>query len=738
MELDWRDRKEINGYRILHGNDTDIDLENEVLVEEINGANIIDDSLKISIKLNKRLTNVDGFDTGNWTLVFKQGYKLGQLLDRVPFGIIDKTITGLGATTLEIMTEVRNSIIVVPTKALAFNKYKSSNATKGENYCMYVGSEIGDITHYIRVADTQKYLTSRGDKPKKFVVVADSLPMLIDYLLELSEDVYHDYFLMVDEIDTMQADSAYRPKLEVVMDYYFKFKFYNRACISATMSDFSNEKLKKEAFLRIEWEIQPKRHIKTLYTTYVDDLAWNEINILLEDNSSTDKILVAYNSLDGINNIIKHLNISQSECGILCSERSYDKAKTFIDDPQNSIDENGHLQKRVTFMTCAYFAGIDIMDKSHLIVISSHIQPFTYLSLNRLAQIAGRCRAGSLSETIIFDTPAKKTLSGFKNSIDVKNTMITRANNYSNLLNSVTDTINAEPDLKPLKEFISSYMDFISKKKPTADSYPLTIVRENIEGKFVPAFFNIDAIVETWELTNSLYIEKDSFIKGLKEQGNDVDEMPDSLLSKEEHDSSELEVIKANNMARKGEAFLALKDILLDWVYLHNCNPEKLKEIRRDTIKNLQESVVDTFAFLASYYEAEEILEMLEECYSHETSLRNFYNAAIFYALPFNHPFKASLMASFKVDVNAGESPVYISNEYKIQSIRDTYKSVCNAEIESDDRVISDLSSSFFEWKRGSKGVRVCGLNPKGIKGLKVNLSIDASILSLLRLPKKN
>ncbi len=60
MEPDWRDRKEINGYRILHGNDTDIDLENDILCEEINGANIINNSLRIDIKRNKRLTNVDG------------------------------------------------------------------------------------------------------------------------------------------------------------------------------------------------------------------------------------------------------------------------------------------------------------------------------------------------------------------------------------------------------------------------------------------------------------------------------------------------------------------------------------------------------------------------------------------------------------------------------------------------------------------------------------------------------
>lgn len=36
-------------------------------------------------------------------------------MDRIPFGVLNKTITGLGATTLEITNQERDSIIVVPT-----------------------------------------------------------------------------------------------------------------------------------------------------------------------------------------------------------------------------------------------------------------------------------------------------------------------------------------------------------------------------------------------------------------------------------------------------------------------------------------------------------------------------------------------------------------------------------------------------------------------------------------------
>ena len=41
----------------------------------------------------------------------------------MPHGIVNKQLPGVGATTLEINSN-RNSIIVLPTKALAFSKNK--------------------------------------------------------------------------------------------------------------------------------------------------------------------------------------------------------------------------------------------------------------------------------------------------------------------------------------------------------------------------------------------------------------------------------------------------------------------------------------------------------------------------------------------------------------------------------------------------------------------------------------
>lgn len=734
MEIPWRDRKVINGYKILHGNDSDIDLEDSLVFEEINGAYFNEGDLKISLTLNQRLTNVDGYDIGDWTIVFKQGYKLGQLLDRVPYGIIDKSITGIGATTLEINTELRNSIIVVPTKALAYNKCISTNNARSEYYCMYVGSSIGDITKDITIDKIKKYIDYRGASVRKFIVVADSLPMLLDFLKILGEDIYRDYFLMVDEIDTMQADSAYRPRLEAVMDYYFRFKFYNRAAITATMSAFSNPKLENEARVRIEWEVNPKRDISTLFTTYVDDLAWNEINILLETDEN--KILVAYNSLDGIANIIKHLSIPSSDCGILCSERSIDKAQLYIDDVHNSIGSNGHLLKRVTFMTCAYFAGIDIMDKCHLITVTSKLQPFTYLSLNRMTQIAGRCRKGTISETIIYNIPEISPKSEIKEVNNYRQSLISRANKYATLLNDIATATDEDPQLLPLKEFVFSYTDFVSKVKATPTNYPLTIVRQESEtDKFVPAYFNIDSITEVWNLKHTIYSSKVEFIDSLRVEGHNITELPDALLSKQEHETSEIQQIKLLNKEKFYDSFQQLRVQLKEWEE-QGCNEYHLKEIRRNTDKRLQQTALDTFVLLYPYIPSDELLDKLEDVIDNERKLRNFINAAVFYALPMHHPFKASLIVSFGINVKTEEGSIGVNLRDRIKTIREVFSSIYNYELSVKDAVVSDLYNSFFDWKRSSRGDKVRNMNPRGFHQLKISLPIDANLLTLLRFPK--
>lgn len=220
---------------------------------DLNGATIIDSTKYLELCRDYFTEQEQPLNY----IVLKDNTKLGHVLNRLPHGIIDKGITGIGATTLEIMDNTRNSIIVVPTKTLAYNKYKETNSKKGETYCFYIGSGFGDIKQTPKSPDIQTYILNRGSQVCKFITVADSLGSLIKALTGLSINWSNEYFLLVDEIDTMQEDSAYRPKLENVMDWYFKFPIQNRAVVSATLNDFSNPKMLKEHKTVIQWEHNP-------------------------------------------------------------------------------------------------------------------------------------------------------------------------------------------------------------------------------------------------------------------------------------------------------------------------------------------------------------------------------------------------------------------------------------------------------------------------------------------------
>lgn len=699
---------------IVYGHWISVDLTPDMPFEpsEVNGAYLKKEAYNDGVKFIKPITTSDGYIVSDLEIIITKGLKMGEVFDRVPYGIINKTITGLGATTLEIMTKERSSIVVVPTKALAYSKVKQANKINGENFAMYIGSPFGEVKSNISISNVRKYITSKSNNGvQKFVVVADSLPMLLDYLSKLDINVYSDYFIMVDEIDTLQSDSSYRPRLEVVIDHYFKFDFNNRAVVSATIIPFSNPLFAKEPQLKIVWDKQPVRKINLLYTNYVEDAAVNEINNILQ--TTQDKILVAYNSLDGIFNIIDRIDKDKTDCGILCSERSSEKVEDYIDSSDKAIDETGKLLNRVTFITCAYFAGIDIQDRCHLITLSSKNTAYTYLSVNKMTQIAGRGRNGNISETIIYDIPEMKEYDRFGNVEEYETSIMNRATKYISFLNAAQEMIGEDKDLEPMEYFIKSYMSYVSKSKPTAFDYPLTIIRQDsISNKFVPAYFNIDSLLEKWTLRHSLYTSQFELEKELKEDGQEIIAMPSYLLQKEEHVKFDNEARKKADKLRKEKELGTLKQSLIEWHNSHG-NEYALEAISSKTNKRLNDTILKAFRLLHLCYPAEELLDILIEGSKHFKTFRNIYNAAVFYALPPDNTFKAKVITKFRCDPTTGKSDCYIDFAQRHNLIVKCWIESFMIHPKTLEDNLSELATSFLKFKT-SKG-KYCpdGFNPK-------------------------
>lgn len=325
---------------------------------------------------------------------------LGEVFDRIPFGILNKNRTGVGATTLEIEAK-RNSIIVFPNKSLAYSKSKTKDSL------LYVGSPIGDITSSI-LPNIKKYIDeidqrwSYGeDVYKKFLVVADSLPKVYE-VIATKQESFESYFLLVDEVDMIQSDATYRPKLEDVIDYYCKFPQSNRALVSATIRDFTHHEVQKEPMLIAKYDNEEERQ-KPHQIIHTDNPNRAVVEYIKERyNGEKEKIVIAYNSITDIKEIIFLLPEDlRSRCGVLCSEESEDKVKDYY---VELVD--GKLEKDITFMTCVYFVGVDIHERYQLVSVINANVPYTLLSIDRLTQIRGRCRHedGLISETICYST----------------------------------------------------------------------------------------------------------------------------------------------------------------------------------------------------------------------------------------------------------------------------------------------------------------------------------------------
>lgn len=426
-----------------------------------------------------------------------------------PHGLIKKNKTGIGATTLE-LNSPRNSIIVVPTRALAYGKAISSRIEGDPNKykVLYVGGEITGFT----VPTISSYLMDSSIHYKKFIVVADSLQRLLEVI---GKEHYRDYFLMVDEIDSYQYDCSYRPNIEKVMDYYFQFPISHRCLVSATMGEFSNKDIVEEPVINVQFSAPQSRNINLVHT----DKAEIRLKKLIEEIASSnpnDKILIAYNSVRGCATIINSFSDSlKSECAILCSSKNEEITEYYSDIVEDK------LPKRITFMTCTYFVGVDITERFHLITAINVSKSYTILSTDKLQQIAGRCRhpEGLLSETIIYTTKHidNANLPGLPAQVlkDAE-ALATFGNLFPKLKSAFPNSYYFRDDFKE-KDFIES------TTKRYLGGTPVQLVRKNTDGIFVPSYFNIDFVRIQVDLLGRLYSKPNSLPDTLKAEGHVIE-----------------------------------------------------------------------------------------------------------------------------------------------------------------------------------------------------------------------
>lgn len=321
------------------------------------------------------------------SVTIEYGQYLSTVMTELPAGLVNKNVTGAGATYLEFESE-RSSIIVFPTRALAATK-----AQKHGTY--YIGSDYGEVT-----ATPVEEIVHDMDSGKriKVAVVVDSLSGLLTRLGRQAYDYFH---LTIDEADCLQSEFNYRPRMELGLEEYLKFPENRRTMVSATLQEFSHADLANEPVTDVEWLGKPADDL-FLFHEY-GDIVCGVITYIrqLRKFFPGYKILIAYNSVSNAQKIAEffreHL---RGEIGILCSEKSEENLPSEFHGGLN----NGHLKHAVTIMTSAYFYGIDIEEELCMMIVADVHKPHTLLSEEKIQQVFGRARPGCKVKAILFNS----------------------------------------------------------------------------------------------------------------------------------------------------------------------------------------------------------------------------------------------------------------------------------------------------------------------------------------------
>jgi len=309
----------------------------------------------------------------NKSIKIKKGQYLNEVIDKLQTNTVYfKVKTGIGATTLEIETE-RDSIIIEPNVPVIRGKKR-----KG----------ILSIYEKVGIEEVVNYLMS-NNKFKKILVTPESFYKVMVATQILDIDVYNSFFLLFDECDRTIKDVAFRPKILIPMDAFFKFK--NKAFISATAIQPSDPKFAEQGFqsVYIQPDYEDLKSINLISTN----------NILLSLNATikgidNSNICIFVNSTNLIGSIIKSLGINDQST-VYCSRES--SQQLGISGIKNVYDNIAEF-KKFNFFTSRFFSAVDIiMETKPTVIIITDLHSAWHSMIDPYCdttQIIGRFRKG--------------------------------------------------------------------------------------------------------------------------------------------------------------------------------------------------------------------------------------------------------------------------------------------------------------------------------------------------------
>ena len=309
----------------------------------------------------------------------KKGSWLSDVMNEIPTNtILNKVMTGCGATTLEI-NAARHSIIIEPNVPVIIGK----KAQHDFLFSVYEGTTREDV---------KTYLAGEEDGYRKIITTPEGFDKkVLPAMYELGIAIYEEYFLLFDECEKAIQDVGYRGDIYLPVEDFFKFK--GKAMVSATPIIPSDPRFEEQGFEMIR--IVPTYDYCKDLTVVVTNNTVRVLRKLLERyRKAEEKVCIFFNSTDATLSLVQTLKL-QGRCKVFCSEKSVRKLKR---EGFAEVSDNLTELAEVNFFTSRFYSAVDIkLDYQPNVIVLTDVFHAPYSMIDpqtEVVQAIGRFRNG--------------------------------------------------------------------------------------------------------------------------------------------------------------------------------------------------------------------------------------------------------------------------------------------------------------------------------------------------------
>jgi len=309
---------------------------------------------------------------------------LKDVLPQIPTNtIINKTICGCGATTLELNTP-RHSIIIEPNLPVILGKKVKHDFILG----VYEGVSTKRIERYLN--------DNWNDGYYKIMTTPESFGKVRKAIRNVNMNLYTDFFILFDECERTSQDIDYRKTIILPIKDFFQAE--NKAMVSATPLISEDPRFTEQGFQVIK--VVPDYDYRQNLTLVPTNNVYLTLRKFLSELPENEIVCLFHNSTDGIDLIISQLDIKRMS-NVYCSTKSKNKLldKDYINvfDTLNDVGEDITLNK-YNFFTSRFYSAVDIeLPYKPTVIMVTEVFSAPYSSIDpttEAIQIAGRFRNG--------------------------------------------------------------------------------------------------------------------------------------------------------------------------------------------------------------------------------------------------------------------------------------------------------------------------------------------------------